>query len=102
MKLKPSFCLIFNKRYDWLDFPDPIRIPALEGVRPDEVSRPLEEATVDDLAFAILGLEAQARKVNRSLGGLRELYDMARKRGALGKTTITEIFGDDGHGEVRQ
>ena len=38
------------------DLPDNIRIPALDGNRPDEVVRRLEDATIDDLAFAIQGM----------------------------------------------
>ncbi len=99
MKNNPTLVLVLKKRFGWLDFPDPIRIPALEDVRPDEVFRPLEEATVDDLAFAILGLEAELRKMNRSLGGLREIYEMARKGGALGNATVGEVFSGDSSGE---
>ena len=51
------------------DLPETIRIPALDGNRADEVVRPLEDATVDDLA---------------------------RKRGALGVTTVAAAFADLG------
>ena len=53
------------------DLPETIRIPALDGNRADEVVRPLEDATVDDLAFAI-------------------------QRGALGVTTVAAAFADLG------
>jgi hypothetical protein len=49
------------------DLPETIRIPALNSNRADEVVRPLEDATVDDLA---------------------------RKRGALGVTTLAAAFAD--------
>lgn len=71
-----------------------IRIPALDGNRADEVLRPLGDATLDDLAFAIQGLEAEMRLHHRRLQGLRELYDLARKRGALGATTVAVAFAD--------
>lgn len=76
------------------DLPDSIRIPALDGNRADEVLRPLGDATLDDLAFAIQGLEAEMRLHHRRLQGLRELYDLARKRGALGATTVAVAFAD--------
>jgi len=80
--------------------PETIRIPALDGHRADEVVRPLEDATVDDLAFAILGLEAESRIHQRRLSSLRDLYDQARKRGALGAMTLTEAFAHLGSGEA--
>ena len=81
------------------DLPETICIPALDGNRADEVVRPLEDATVDDLAFAIQGMEAESRARHRRLQGLRDLYDLARKRGALGVTTVAAAFADlDGEG----
>jgi hypothetical protein len=74
------------------DLPETIRIPASEGSRPDEVVRCLEDATIDDVAFAIQGLETESRLIHRRLGGLRELYEMARQRGALGVTTVAGAF----------
>jgi hypothetical protein len=76
------------------DLPDNIRIPALDGNRPDEVVRRLEDATIDDLAFAIKGMESESRLIHRRLSGLRDLYEMARKRGALGVTTVTDAFAN--------
>jgi hypothetical protein len=43
------------------DLPETIRIPALDGNRPDEVVRRLEDATIDDVAFAIQGMESESR-----------------------------------------
>jgi hypothetical protein len=74
------------------DLPSSIRIPAVETCRPDEVVRPLEEATIDDVAFAILGVEAEVRVVHRRLNALRELYDLARKRGAWGADNVSDTF----------
>lgn len=94
MKFKPTLLDVLRKRPELFlrDLPDTIRIPALDGSRPDEVLRSLEEATIDDLAFAIQGLEAETRIHHRRLGGLRDLYDLARKSGARGVTTIREAF----------
>jgi hypothetical protein len=77
--------------------PDTIRVPAFAESRPDDVDHPLAEATLDELAFAILGVEAESRAVMRRLSALRDLYDLARRRGGVGAMTLTEVFGD---GEV--
>ncbi|WP_031595370.1 hypothetical protein [Ferrovum myxofaciens] len=85
----------FSLRY----LPETIRIPALEGHRADEVVRPMEEATVDDLSFAIQGLDEELSVQLRDLRNLRDLYELARKRGAIGTCTVAEAFADIGHEE---
>ena len=83
-----------RQRSEWgmRDLPEIIRVPALEGHRTQEAIMPLEESTIDDLAFAIIGLEAQVTEMRRPLVGLRELYDQARKRGAFGTSTVADVF----------
>ena len=83
-----------RQRSEWgmRDLPEIIRVPALEGHRTQEAVVPLEESTIDDLAFAIIGLESQVTEMRRPLVGLRELYDQARKRGALGTSTVADVF----------
>ncbi|WP_027349563.1 hypothetical protein [Halotalea alkalilenta] len=76
------------------DLPETILIPALDGNRPDEIMRRLEDATIDDIAFAIQGLESEVRVIHRRLSGLRDLYEMARRRGALGMTTVANAFAN--------
>jgi hypothetical protein len=41
-------------------------------------------------------MEAESRVHHRRLQGLRDLYDLARKRGALGVTTVAAAFADLG------
>ena len=72
--------------------PDTVRIPALEGTRPDDVVRPLEDATLDDLAFAIQELDSENTKLLRRVRDLRDLYELARKRGALGASNLGDVF----------
>ena len=72
--------------------PDVVRIPANGTTRPDEVLRPLMDATIDDIAFAIQGIEKESRAIHQRSGALGELYEAARKRGAIGTTTIAEAF----------
>ncbi len=91
-----------RERPEWYvrELPDTIRVPALEGHRPLEVIVPLEDATLDDMAFAIVGIEAQVAQARRGLSGLRELYEQARKRGAIGTNTVAEVFFSDEFQEV--
>ena len=46
------------------------------------------------MAFAIHGMESESRLIHRRLSGLRDLYEMARKRGALGVTTVADAFAN--------
>lgn len=91
-----------RERPEWYvrELPDTICIPALEGHRPEEVTVALEDATLDDLAFAIVGIEAQVAQARRGLSGLRELYEQARKRGGSGANTVSEVFFTDEFAEV--
>ena len=82
--------------------PDVVRIPANGSTRPDEVFRPLMDATIDDIAFAIQGVEAESRAIMRRSGALEELYEAARKRGAIGTTTIAEAFAAVPEKELRK
>jgi len=93
-----------RQRSEWgmRDLPEIIRVPALEGHGTQEAVVPLEESTIDDLAFAIIGLEAQVTEMRRPLIGLRELYDQARKRGALGTSTVADVFLNPSMTEVKK
>ena len=93
-----------RQRSEWgmRDLPEIIRVPALEGHRTQAAVVPLEESTIDDLAFAIIGLEAQVTEMRRPLIGLRELYDQARKRGALGTSTVADVFLNPSMTEVKK
>jgi hypothetical protein len=91
-----------RERPDWYvrELPEEIFVPALDGHRPDDMTIALEDATLDDLAFAIVGIEAQVAQARRGLSGLRELYEQARKRGASGSNTVAEVFFGDEFVEV--
>ena len=62
------------------ELPEEIFVPALDGHRPDDMTVALEDATLDDMAFAIVGIEAQVAQARRGLSGLRELYEYGRVR----------------------
>jgi hypothetical protein len=95
---KKSVVQKLRERPDWYvrELPEEIFVPALGGHRSDDMTIALEDATLDDLAFAIVGIEAKVTESRRGLTGLRELYEQARKRGAKGTNTMAEVFlGDD-------
>lgn len=54
--------------------------PACEGEDP----LPLVDATVDDIAFAIVALEEESSSASRRASALKHLHQMARKAGATG------------------
>jgi RNase adaptor protein for sRNA GlmZ degradation len=77
-----------RKRHIGLEsLPDTIRVPAL-GPRREEVVKRIEDATVDDVAFAILALDVESDAVFSRLSALRRLHTLARKNGALGVDLI--------------
>lgn len=65
-------------------------LPSLIQIEGEELN--IEQTTLDQLAFAIHALEDKIQPWNRRLYALRELYDLARKRGALGAQHMEEIF----------
>lgn len=77
--------------------PDTVSIPPQENRR-DEAVKPIEAVTLDDIAFALLGLQEKSMVIYRETDALRTLYDMARKTGAVGAgvafDVIPEVKGD--------
>lgn len=65
-------------------------LPALIEIEDEALS--IEQITLDQLSFAILALENEIQPMSRRLYALRELYDLARKRGALGAQRMEDIF----------
>ena len=74
------------------DLPETIRVPGHDG-RPTIDGLRLEEASVDDLAFAIRGIADQSSVLHFQESVLRRLHDMARSRGAIGTDKVGDIFG---------
>ena len=84
-----------RKRHFGLDaLPDAIVIPAL-GPRRDAEVKAVEEATLDDLAFTVQGLEAEFNAVGDRLHSLRKLYGLARRAGALGAERAVDAITSD-------
>jgi hypothetical protein len=67
-----------------------------ERIMSDGADVAIEEATLDQIAFAILVLENEVRPISRRMNALRELYDLARKQCALGAHRIGDTFSNEG------
>lgn len=75
------------------ELPDTIRIPAL-GARTEEVLKPIETATLDDIAFAQLALQAKSSVLYGELDALRRVTEIARKNGALGADNVLDAVSE--------
>lgn len=73
-----------QRHYGLEALPDTIVVPALRARRPEAVVKRIEDATLDDIAFALRGIEAEFNAVGDRLHALRKLYLLARDVGALG------------------
>ncbi|NQV47008.1 MAG: hypothetical protein HQ504_04420 [Rhodospirillaceae bacterium] len=73
--------------------PDTICIPAL-GDRQEEVTKPIETATLDDLAFAQLGLQDKSSAIHSKSSALQRIYEMARQNGHLGSDNALDSIPD--------
>ncbi len=76
------------------DVPATLRVPGC-GDNPGNRSLVIEDASIDDLAFAIQGLESEISLICRQLNALQKLHDLARARGAIGTDRIGVIFGGE-------
>ncbi len=86
-----------RKRHIWLDaLPDTIAIPALEARQRPATVKAIEDATLDDIAFAMLVTEAEFNAVGDKLHALRKLYSLARQAGALGADRAVGAISDGG------
>lgn len=73
-----------QRHYTLQSLPDTITVPSLGARRPVAIVRAIEQATLDDIAFALGGVEAELDAVGDRLSSLRKLYGLARQAGALG------------------
>jgi hypothetical protein len=86
-----------RKRHIWLEaLPDTVSVPALEARQRPAADKPIEDATLDDIAFAMLGMEAEFNAVGDRLHALRKLYNLARQAGALGSDRAVEAISVGG------
>ena len=62
--------------------PETINLPPC-GDDPRDVTKPLEIATVDDIAFAVQAINKRMDTLRNELYGLQRLYEQARKNGRV-------------------
>ncbi|SFB02954.1 hypothetical protein SAMN04515620_11367 [Collimonas sp. OK607] len=60
----------------------------------DTVEKPLLDATLDEMAFAIQTLSVEGSVIYRRRSALENLYTLARDRGCLGADTIGAIAAE--------
>jgi hypothetical protein len=86
-----------RKRHSWLEaLPDTIAIPTLEAPHRPATDKAVEDATLDDVAFAMLVTEAEFNAVGDRLHALRKLYNLARQAGALGADRAVDAISEGG------
>jgi hypothetical protein len=86
-----------RKRHIALDaLPDTIAIPVFEGRQRAATVKAIEDATLDDIAFAMLAAEAEFNAVGNRLHALRKLYGLTRQAGALGADRAVDAISAEG------
>lgn len=86
---------IRKRHYALEALPDTIVIPVLGEIRREQVVKPIEDATLDDIAFALLGVEAEFSAVGDRLHALRKLYGLTRQAGARGSECALGVVSRD-------
>lgn len=69
-----------------------VRVPSHGGMSSID-GLPLADASVDDLAFAIQGMESELAHLCGQLTALRRLHHLAGVRGACGTDKVRAILG---------
>lgn len=86
---------LLKDEYLTRDLPKEITVPAL-GAVPEISIKNVEDATLDDLAFAAQALDAEVDAINSRLYAIRRLYREARSKGALGAENIVDALSRKG------
>ncbi|GFZ79925.1 hypothetical protein RLOatenuis_1350 [Rickettsiales bacterium] len=68
-----------------------IQIPVL-GATPEDTTKPIHEATLDDLVFAAQALDQEQSAICRRFAAIRELYSEACAKGALCVENIVDAL----------
>ena len=89
--IKPTLQKLIKDSYYAKHVPAFIKIPAL-GAITEETTKPVSEATLDDLAFAAQALDTAQSALYKRLAAVRELYSEARAKGALGSENIIDAL----------
>ena len=83
MSITKKLAVLREQHYGLDKLPETIRVPAI-GDRRNETVKPVGTTSIDDLAFALIGLNEHASALYREIDAVRTLHDEARKAGALG------------------
>ena len=78
-----------RQSYGMASLPDCIKNDAV-GEYGHVISKPIVQATTDDIAFAIQRLGTESTAVYQRLDALRQLHDRARRAGGLGADLAIE------------
>jgi hypothetical protein len=92
---KPTLQKLLKDSYYAKHVPAFIQIPALGAIE-EETTKPIQEATLDDLAFAVQALDKEQSALYKRLAAVRELYSEARAKGALGAENIVDALSRKG------
>jgi hypothetical protein len=92
---KPTLQKLLKDSYYAKHVPAFIQIPALGAVE-EEITKPITEATLDDLEFAAQALDKENDALTSRLYAIRNLYRDARKKGALGAENIVDALSRKG------
>lgn len=93
--LKPTLQKLTKDSYYAKYVPAFIQIPVL-GVIEEKITKPITEATLDDLAFAVQALDNEQSTLYKRLAAIRQLYSEARSKGALGSENILDALARKG------
>jgi hypothetical protein len=94
MSTRSKLAALREHHYALASLSDTVWVPAL-GARRNETIKPVESATVDDLAFALLRLNERASALYREIEALRTIHDEARRVGALGADIAVDAVSRD-------
>lgn len=86
---------LLKDSYYYKNLPVHIRIPALGAIQ-EEITKPITEATLDELEFAALALDKEADSLRSRIFAIRRLYEEARHKGALGSENILDALARKG------
>lgn len=78
-----SIARLRKAHYALEDLPDAVTIPK-HPARESDDPLPLEAATVDDIAFAVVAADQESIAASNRASALKRLYKMAREAGAIG------------------
>ena len=76
--------------YSLRTLPDAITIP-VAGSQRETFVKAIEDATLDEVAFALLAMELEFNTVGDRMHALRKLYSLARKARALGSERAAQV-----------